>query len=148
MIPLFPLLRNLTELLEEYADDPDFKGSIDCDEWYVLESDVSDCPDSTEDWDDFGGLANLDDWGEYIEKVEEFGEAFVLRHNDWSGHDDLDNYEGCWSSEEEFVQNLVEDCYNIDLPSFVSVDWEHTARDVMMDYSSYEGDEGYHIFRE
>jgi len=54
-------------------------------------------------------------------------------------------YQGEWASDEEFVQELVEDCGDIpkDLPFYIHIDWEGTARDVMMDYFEIEG----HYFR-
>ena len=54
-------------------------------------------------------------------------------------------YQGEWASDEEFVQELVEDCGEIpkDLPFYIHIDWEGTARDVMMDYFEIEG----HYFR-
>ena len=65
------------------------------------------------------------------------------------GDDDLSDfeeaYQGQWSSDADFVQQLVEDTGDIpkDLPSYISIDWEGTARDVMMDYSEENG----HYFR-
>jgi len=54
-------------------------------------------------------------------------------------------YQGEWASDEEFVQELVEDCGDIpkDLPFYIHIDWEGTARDVMMVYFEIEG----HYFR-
>lgn len=61
------------------------------------------------------------------------------------GDDDLSDfeeaYQGEWKSDKEFVQELVEDCGDIpkDLPAYIHIDWEGTARDVMMDYSEQDG---------
>jgi antirestriction protein len=54
-------------------------------------------------------------------------------------------YQGEYSSNEDFVQELVESCGDIpkNLPSYIYIDWERTARDVMMDYSEANG----HYFR-
>ena len=54
-------------------------------------------------------------------------------------------YQGEWASDEEFVQELVEDCGDIpkDLPFYIHIDWEGTARDIMMDYFTIEN----HYFR-
>jgi len=53
-------------------------------------------------------------------------------------------YNGEWKSDEDFVQDLCESCGDIpkDLPSYIHIDWEGTARDVMMDYSE---DGGYYF---
>jgi antirestriction protein len=59
---------------------------------------------------------------------------------------DIDEaYQGKWKSDEDFVQNLLEDTGSIpkDLPGFVYIDWERTARDVMYDYCS----DNWHYFR-
>lgn len=85
------------------------------------------------DWADPADFSDLDDYGEYAENVEKHGEAFHLRYEDLGSLDRSDfedNYNGCWRDTEEFVENL----------------WERTARDVMMDYSSYDGADGTHIF--
>lgn len=52
-----------------------------------------------------------------------------------------DSYLGEYNSDEEFAQNLLEDCGSIpkDLPSFIHIDWESTARDLMFDYMASNG---------
>ena len=65
------------------------------------------------------------------------------------GDDELKNfdeaYQGEWASDEKFVQNLIEDAGELpkDLPAYIHIDWETTARDIMMDYS----EENHHYFR-
>ena len=65
------------------------------------------------------------------------------------GDDDLSEfeeaYQGSYISDEEFVQKLLEETGDLpkDLPSYIHIDWESTARDVMMDYSEQDG----HYFR-
>ena len=133
------------EQAEELAEDCDGNPvEVECTGFEVIDFDCSDYMDmeAPDDFDD------LDAWGEYCDLVEEHGEAFVLRHADWSGHTSMDNYHGCWASQEEFVQNLCEECCGLELPNYIYIDWERTARDIMMDYSSYEGNEGIHIFRD
>lgn len=55
-----------------------------------------------------------------------------------------ESYQGKWDSDEDFVQQLLEDCGDLpkDLPPYIYIDWERTARDVMMDYSE---DDGYYF---
>ena len=50
-------------------------------------------------------------------------------------------YQGEYSNDEDFVQELLEGLGDIpsDLPSYIYIDWERTARDVMMDYSEDNG---------
>ena len=54
-------------------------------------------------------------------------------------------YQGEANSDEDFVQELLESTGDIpsSLPSYVHIDWESTARDIMMDYSETNG----HYFR-
>jgi len=54
-------------------------------------------------------------------------------------------YAGEWPSDEAFVQNMLEDLGEIpkNFPGYIHIDWEHTAREVMMDYSEDNG----HYFR-
>ncbi len=64
------------------------------------------------------------------------------------GDDDLDNfeeaYQGEWRTDEDFVKDLLEGTGALpkDLPLFIHIDWEATARDIMMDYSE---DSGYYF---
>lgn len=66
-----------------------------------------------------------------------------------TGDDTLENfeeaYQGEWPNDEDFVMNLLEDTGIIpkDLPPYIHIDEEWTARDVMMDYSEEKG----HYFR-
>ena len=132
------------ELAEELNDDLD-DDERDAAEWEFDEYEVDDFDGDFADPADF---SDLDDYGEYCEKVSNHGVAYHLRYEDVGDHDFEDEYNGEWDSAEDFVRNLVEDCYDLDIPSFVAVDWEQTARDVMMDYSEYEDDNGMvHIFR-
>ena len=49
-------------------------------------------------------------------------------------------YQGDWKSDEDFVEDLLSDIGVLpDLPSYVHINWERTARDVMMDYSEENG---------
>ena len=65
------------------------------------------------------------------------------------GDDDLsdfaETYQGKWSNDEDFVYQLLEDTGELpkDLPPYIHIDMEATARDVMMDYSEENG----HYFR-
>ncbi len=114
----------------------------ECDVWNIESTDTDHLEEAdAEDFDD------LDEWGDYCDQVAAYGEAYCLRYADIGDFDMDDEYNGCWSNAEDFVQNLVEDCYDLDIPSFISIDWECTTRDVMMDYSAYDGNEGTHIFR-
>jgi len=56
----------------------------------------------------------------------------------------------------EEVIDLIEDCYNMNVPSFVEIDWDSTVENCLVDgygqhFSSYDGSEeyaeDYYIFR-
>lgn len=76
----------------------------------------------------------------YSEDVVEAALACDVRPSDIE-----EAYQGEWSSDEAFVQNLVEEIGDIpkDLPGYIHIDWERTAHDIMMDYSEDNG----HYFR-
>lgn len=82
------------------------------------------------------------------ELIEQFGDELVYKYHDDSGYS-LDNmeevYQGEYSSDEDFTQELLESCGDIpkDIPAYVYIDWESTARDIMMDYFEIDG----HYFR-
>jgi len=66
--------------------------------------------------------------------------------NGYSLSDFEEAYSGEWSSDEDFVQDLLESCGDLpkDLPAYIHIDWESTARDIMMDYFEVDG----HYFRQ
>jgi antirestriction protein len=55
--------------------------------------------------------------------------------------DAMDAYQGQYDNDIDFTMQLLESCGDIpkDLPSYIHIDWEGTARDIMMDYSSANG---------
>ena len=68
----------------------------------------------------------------YIELVgEEYAEVDSLE----------ESYQGEWESDEDFVQELLESAGDLpeNLPSYIHIDWEGTARDIMYDYSEVNG---------
>jgi antirestriction protein len=128
------------DLLEALNSDANYKDEWDFDEWEV------ECYD--DDFADPAEFSDLDDYGEYVEACEKHGEGYRLRYADVGEFNFEEQQQGCWDSEKEFVQHLLDECY--DVPDFLvgHIDMESLARDWMMDYSSYEGGEGTHIFRE
>ena len=93
-------------------------------------------------------LADLDS---FAEDCEEYGEAFELRYFDLGGidrRDFEDQYQGCFDSTECFARDLVDNCYEVPEHLKFYINYESWARDLMMDYSAYEGDAGVHIFRD
>ena len=54
-------------------------------------------------------------------------------------------YQGSFRDDAEFAEHTAEECGELpkDLASWIYIDWERSARDLMMDYS----EEGGHYFR-
>jgi antirestriction protein len=53
-------------------------------------------------------------------------------------------YSGHHQSDKDFTQDLLESCGDLPkLPHYIHIDWESTARDIMMDYCEHDR----HYFR-
>lgn len=50
-------------------------------------------------------------------------------------------FSGEFDNNEDFTQDLIEQTGELpkDLPAYIHIDWEGTARDIMMDYSEQDG---------
>lgn len=80
------------------------------------------------------------------ELIEQVGEDLVYQYyvDGYSLDTMQEAYQGEYRSDEDFTQQLLEDFGDISkLPAYVYVDWERTARGVMMDYFEIDG----HYFR-
>ena len=78
---------------------------------------------------------------------EFIGDKYFDEEEDENLGEEIDEaYQGEWASDEEFVQDLVEGIGDLprDLPFYIHIDWEGTARDIMMDYGEVDG----HYFRQ
>jgi len=108
-------------------------------------------------------IEEVGDTEEVEEFMETFGEEYCnlydeineLRANyddlaikgylDDCGYDDLEYfeeaYQGEYGSDEEFAQQLCEDLGELsaDFPPYIHIDWEWTAREIMMDYTETNG---------
>jgi len=78
---------------------------------------------------------------------EEAIEAYIRLGNEVDDklEDFEESYQGKWDNDEEFVQELLTSTGDLpeELPFYIHIDWETTARDIMMDYSEQDG----HYFR-
>jgi len=85
-----------------------------------------------------GGLEDL---------IKQYGEDVIVSAFDCDVQpaDIEEAYSGEFSSDEDFAQDLLESCGDIpkNLPVYIHIDWEATARDIMMDYGEANG----HYFR-
>jgi hypothetical protein len=62
-----------------------------------------------------------------------------LDHNDFDDFEEA--YQGCYGDDEDFAQELCEDLGEVprDFPSYIHIDWERTANDLMQDYEESNG---------
>lgn len=66
-------------------------------------------------------------------------EAFIELYGEENIESFEDAYQGEYESGAEFVESLVSDCYCLDIPSFVVIDWEETWDNLYYDYSIEDG---------
>ena len=68
-------------------------------------------------------------------------EAYIYCYGEGTIDEARDAYQGQYDSDIDFTMELLESCGDIpkDLPSYIHIDWEGTARDIMMDYSEHNG---------
>ena len=84
---------------------------------------------------------------EYLQAVDQYGEEVVAAFLDIFDIDSIgslsDAYQGEYRDGAEFAESLVADCYSMDMPSWVEVDWQATWDNALSyDYSESDG----HIF--
>lgn len=115
------------------------------DGWSLDSCDITEWDDDYGDPYDFD---DLDEYAQFVEKVEEYGEAYRLRYEDIGENDFEDQYQGCYKDEADFAESISDELS--DIPDWVRphIDWDSVACDIMYNYSSYDGSEGCHIFRD
>ena len=104
--------------------------------------------DVLEDFIKDHGESNFNDYvEEYLQAIDEHGEEVVESFLEIFNIEDIgglsDSYQGQYDSGAEFAQSIVNDCYTMDMPSWVEVDWKATWDNLDYDYT--EGSGG-HIF--
>lgn len=140
----FEVDSSLEHAVECWLDEYNTDSAGDDQEFEIDDRDVIEYDD---DFPNPQRFTDLDEYGEHVEKVVEHGPAYTARWEDRGDFDFDDEYNGCWDSEEEFVEQLYTDCYEIPDHLQHYIDWEKLTRDFMMDYDSYYIDGEYHIFR-
>ena len=97
--------------------------------------------------DEYGKSQFVDYIEEYLQAVDEYNEEVVESFLEIFDIDSIgslsDSYQGQYDSGAEFAQSIVNDCYTMDMPSWVEVDWKATWDNLDYDYT--EGNGG-HIF--
>jgi len=109
--------------------------------WAVDSVDVEEWDYDFENPENFG---DLDEYGEYIEACQQYGDAYRLRH-EARGSCDMDEYEGEYNEDEDFAREYIE--RSCCIPSAVEdfIDWGDLTKSVMEEFDSYT-DGGCHIF--
>ena len=84
---------------------------------------------------------------EYLQAVDEYDEDVVSAFLDIFDIDSIgslsDAYQGRYTDGAEFAQSIVSECYSMEMPSWVEVDWQKTwDNSLSYDYSESDG----HIF--
>lgn len=142
------LILDIEDYIDDYVDNlnselEEGEEEVTCDGWEVDDYcvDYAD-QQGPEDFND------LDDWGEYCEDCDEFGNAYCLRYADVGENNFQDEYVGCFDSFLEFATDYINNNYNLD--NFVKnyFDYDSFANDLSMEYSSYDDRDGCHIFRD
>ena len=84
---------------------------------------------------------------DYLQAIEEYNEEVVESFIEIFDIESIgslsDSYQGQYESGADFAQSIVSDCYTMDMPSWVEVDWKATWDNLDYDYT--EGNGG-HIF--
>ena len=77
-------------------------------------------------------------WWRYEDYDADAIEAFIELY----GEEELENFSDAYQGEmsgAEFAEQLVTDCYCLDIPAFVCVDWEATWNQLCYDYDEQDG---------
>ena len=77
---------------------------------------------------------------DYVTTGEEYSYGAVNAFIEEFGVDNIgsfvDAYRGEWESKADYAENFVTDCYSIELPSFLEIDWENTFENLDCVYSN------------
>ena len=112
-----------------------------------LVDDGNDADDLQAFIDEYGKSKFVDYIEEYLQAVDEYNEEVVESFIEIFDIESIgslsDSYQGQYESGADFAQSIVSDCYTMDMPSWVEVDWKATWDNLDYDYT--EGSGG-HIF--
>ena len=76
------------------------------------------------------------------ELLEDYPAAAIEAFIELYGEEELENMSDAYCGEmsgAEYAEQLVSDCYCVDIPSFVSIDWEATWDNLSYDYDEKDG---------
>ena len=76
------------------------------------------------------------------ELLEDYPADAIREFIEYFGEEQIDSFTDSYQGEmsgSEFAQQLVEDCYCLDIPGFVEIDWSYTWDNLRHDYVELEG---------
>ena len=76
------------------------------------------------------------------ELLEDYPADAIREFIEYFGEEQIDSFTDAYQGEmsgSEFAQQLVEDCYCLDVPGFVAIDWSYTWDNLRHDYVELEG---------
>lgn len=74
--------------------------------------------------------------------LEDYPHDAICEFIEYFGEEQIDSFTDSYQGEmsgSEFAQQLVEDCYCLDVPGFVAIDWSYTWDNLRHDYVELEG---------
>lgn len=74
--------------------------------------------------------------------LEDYPAAAIEEFIEYFGEEQIDSFTESYQGEmsgSDFAQQLVEDCYCLDIPGFVAIDWSYTWDNLRHDYVELEG---------
>ncbi|WP_430827203.1 antirestriction protein ArdA [Chryseobacterium indologenes] len=134
------LLEAMRELHQD-EDDPEFMiQDYECSEFFIKQKLISESHLSADIYE-IAEQINSSDYD--FEVIEAYAECMSYYHKDVEDLLDSlsDSYYGEYNSDEDFAQTTLEQDGSIpeNLPSYIYIDWEATARHLMYDYMSSNG---------
>ena len=111
---------------------------VDKIEYYLEENFFID--DMIEFIQEHGDVSFYEHYDEYVDGGEQYSYGAVDAFIEEFGVDNLgsfvDAYRGEWESKADYAENYVTDCYSIELPGFIEIDWENTFDNLDCVYSN------------
>lgn len=127
--------------LHQDEQDPEFMiQDYECSEFFIKQKLISECHISADIYE----IAEQINGSDYdLEVIEAYAECMNYYHKDVEDLLDSlsDSYYGEYSSDEDFAQDILEQEGSIpeNLSSYICIDWEATATQVMYEYMSSNG---------
>ena len=118
----------VSSIVMDDEDQNEILESIDIDDYVIIESEglVSYFVKDGKLNDDFFDCRDND-------LDENIKMSWLENDMEWDADQITECYQGYFVSDKNFVQELIENTGD-DLPAYIHIDWESTARDIMMDY--------------